>query len=81
MNEIKSSTPSWVAPVERSTSGELELIKERLERVEAEIACLKDEQATQVQIKNLQQENLTICKDLISKFENEIKGKVEQLKM
>lgn len=46
MNEIKSSTPSWVAPVERSTSGELELIKERLERVEAEIACLKDEQAT-----------------------------------
>jgi len=47
INEIKSSsTPSWVAPGDRSTAGEFELIKERLERAEAEIACLKDEQAT-----------------------------------
>jgi hypothetical protein len=46
INEIKSSTPSLAAYGERSTAGEFELVKERLDRAEAEIACLKDEQVT-----------------------------------
>lgn len=53
INEIKSSTPSVVAHGERSTVGEYELIKERLDRAEAEITCLKDEQVTQLQIKKI----------------------------
>jgi hypothetical protein len=46
INEIKSLTPSLAAYGERSTAGEFELVKERLDRAEAEIACLKDEQVT-----------------------------------
>ncbi len=60
INEIKGSTPS-----QRSNTCDYEIIKDRLDRAEAEITCLKDEQVTQLQIKKLQQDNLTMCKELL----------------
>lgn len=67
INEIKSSTPS-----QRSNTFDYETIRDRLDRAEAEITCLKDEQVTELKIKKLQQENSTICKELVSTFKQEV---------